>query len=145
MTTLITQFDGMDTLDDRRELRRALAALPPIQRVAFVRHCVSLAKPIGNRHPKLVMDARTSEAVKAAYHGDDDADDRLTNEMWGFLILLSAQWELSLSAVAKDLDAVARGRRLDGGGIGRAGLANPRASEADARIPVAAPRVFAEG
>ncbi len=105
--TLITQFDN---LDSRRELHRQFAALRPTARYAFVQWVCSIAHPIGQRSPVLHMDERSREAIKLASIGDAKADDYVTNETWGFLIMLTAMWEVPIRRVAETLESVARGR-----------------------------------
>ena len=107
MTTLLTRFDN---LDDRRELYRLFAALPPAARYRFVAWVCTLAKPMGVKTPSLVMDERSRDAIKRARIGDAKANDYVTAETWGFLLLLTSTWSVPLDSVAKSLESVARGR-----------------------------------
>lgn len=104
---LIVQFDN---LDDRRELYRQFAALPPECRYRFVDWACTLAKLKGTHRPALVMDDRSREAIAQARRGDAMADRRITSETWGFLLVLTATWGVPLDLVAKSLESVARGR-----------------------------------
>jgi hypothetical protein len=106
-SVLITQFDN---LDSRRELHRQFAALRPSHRYDFIRWACSQASPIGQRRPELVMDARSSEAIQLANIGDSRADDYVTAETWGFLVLLTATWGVPIKRVAETLESVARGK-----------------------------------
>jgi hypothetical protein len=107
MRSIITQFDN---LDDRRELYRQFAAMPPMARYEFIHWACTQAKPIGQRTPSLVMDARSREAVQLANRGDTKANDYVTAETWGFLLLLTATWGVPITRVIAALESVARGK-----------------------------------
>lgn len=107
---MVQLFTECDNLDDRRELVTLLGKLPPLSRWQFVRWCCSTVK-MGNKSPEVRLDARDREAVRLANAGDRDADDRVTANCWGFLIVLSVQWGLDLRTVAVRLEALARGRK----------------------------------
>lgn len=109
---LITHLATFDNIDDRRELHCQLSRLPPADRIRFVRWAISRTKPLGNKHPRLHLDARSRDALTAATAtGCPRADERITTEMWSYLIILTAQWELPLDVIANALEAAAkRGR-----------------------------------
>jgi hypothetical protein len=106
-TKLLTRFDN---LDDRRELYSQFAALRPIDRYRFVSWASTLAQPIGQRSPTLVMDERSREAIRLANRGDSRADGYATTETWGLLVLLTATWGVPISHIANTLESIARGR-----------------------------------
>lgn len=104
---MVQPYTKLDNLDDRREIFALLGKLPPLSRWQFVRACCSTVK-LGNKRPEVRLDANDREAVKLANAGDRDADERVTRNCWGFLIVLSAQWELDLGAAAVKLEQLVR-------------------------------------
>ena len=96
----------LDTLDDRREIWALLHRLSPRARVSAVAWACSRVRTPSGRQP--VVSSRLAPTVRAA-HACDRADDRLTNELYGDLLALAANWDLDLGAVAVELQRRARG------------------------------------
>ncbi len=108
---------ALNTLDDRRELDRLLARLPPRRRVAFLARCCGRAAvPHSATRPGVRHDtwARVPSAER-----DDEADRRLTTEVYFDLWCLAMQYGLDLRQAALDLEAevkaFCRGRGRTGG------------------------------
>ncbi|VTT96582.1 unnamed protein product [Gemmataceae bacterium] len=95
----------LDTLDDRRELHTLLARLSPRARVSFLAWCCG--QVTGRVRP--VASARMGSTVGAAYRCGR-ADDRLTNEVYGDLLSLAANYGFDLAAAAAELERRVRGR-----------------------------------
>jgi hypothetical protein len=108
---VVQPYTKLDNLDDRRELVTLLGKLRPVERWQFVRLCCSGVKPMGNKRPEVRLDAGDREALRLANAGDRGADDRITANCWGFLVILSAQWELDLAAAAVKLEQLVRCRK----------------------------------
>lgn len=96
---------SLDTLDDRRELHTLLCKLSPRARVSFLAWCCSQVN--GKLRP--VASARMGETVDLAYRCGR-ADDRLTNEIYGDLLSLAANYRFDLGAAAVELERRVRGR-----------------------------------
>ena len=95
----------LDTLDDRRELHSLLHRLSPRRRVSFLAWCCrQVSGPNGTRP---VASSRVGPTLEAAYRCSV-ADERLTNEMYGDVLALAAQWDLDLAAAARELEARVR-------------------------------------
>ena len=107
---MVQPYTKLDNLDDRRELVTLLGKLRPVERWQFVRLCCSTVA-LGNKRPEVRLDARDREALKLANAGDRAADERVTANCWGFLVILSAQWELDLAAAAVKLEQLVRCRK----------------------------------
>jgi hypothetical protein len=96
----------MDTKDDRRELWSLLHRLPPGARVAFLMRCCSEVRkrdkysngPVATGFEEMVREAQRC----------DRGDDRLTNEVYGQMIILSSQWGLDLYRAGLELERRAR-------------------------------------
>lgn len=99
---MASQLVTMDTLDDRRELWHLLHRLPPVRRVAFLAWCCTQVSGPGGTRPG--PSSRNQPAVAAA-RLDDKADERLTNMMYGDLLMLGAQWGLDLAKAAVTLES----------------------------------------
>lgn len=97
----------LDTLDDRRELWHLLHRLPPRRRVSFLAWCCGkVRRPDGNGP---VASSRMAETIAGAARCDR-FDHRLTNEIYGDVLALSAQWGLDLAAAAAELERRVRDR-----------------------------------
>ena len=84
----------IDTLDDRREIWHLLHRLPPDARLAFMDWACSLVVAPGNTRP--VMSRLRMAATIAAAWRDNDADEQLTNLLYGDLLVLGSQWGVDL-------------------------------------------------
>lgn len=94
----------LDTLDDRREIHTLLGKLSPRKRVAFLDWCCKRAKGRCRPTPSWRMAPRISEAMK-----DDDADERLTLELYYDFWVLVHQYEVDALEAAKELERRCRG------------------------------------
>lgn len=103
----------LDTLDDRRELWCLLHRLSPRRRVSFLADCCDRVRRPDGAGP--VASRRMAPAVALAYRCGR-ADDRLTTEVYGDLLVLACQWGLDLAAAAAALEGRVRrrGDRRDG-------------------------------
>lgn len=99
----------LDTLDDRREIWSLLHRLSPRDRVRFLGWCCSQVAAPGSTRPTPSL-LRMGEVIGMADRCDR-ADDRLTNEVYGDVLVLASQWGLDLGRAAVVLERRARGRR----------------------------------
>ena len=97
---------SIDTLDDRREIVTLLARLSPENRVLFLaRACLRTPSPSPIRPNMRAMRQRVVEAATC-----EKADQMLTNEIYGDLLMASTQFNLDLLLVAIDLQNLVRSR-----------------------------------
>lgn len=100
MKSQLLQFD---TRDDRREVCTLLAKLSPAERIAWLRWCCKQATLGGKRgmHPKIQR--KTLELADQARRSDD-ADQRLTLDLYFDLWALSAQWKFEVATAVTELE-----------------------------------------
>lgn len=98
----------LDTLDDRREIHSLLHRLSPRDRVRFLARCCRRVTDARGYGPRVSL-WRMRERIDASYRCGK-ADDGLTNECYGDILVMAASWGLDLLAVAAELEQVARGR-----------------------------------
>ena len=92
----------LDTLDDRREIWHLLHKLPPSRRIEFMDWCcANVSGPNGMRPTPSRL--RMAETIRMAYRCDR-ADERLTNELYIDVLMLSSQWNLDLGRAAVELE-----------------------------------------
>lgn len=91
----------MDTRDDRVELWHLLHRLSPRRRVSFLAWCCGKVRRPDGAGP--VASSRMAPAVESSYRCDA-ADVRLTNEVYGDVLVCAAQWGLDLAAAAAELE-----------------------------------------
>ena len=96
----------LDTLDDRKEIWYLLHRLSPNRRVAFLDWCCSqVSGPNGTR--PIPSRLRMAETIRMAYRCDN-ADLRLTNELYTDVIALGHQWQLDVGRAAVVLEQFVR-------------------------------------
>lgn len=107
MKSQLLQFD---TRDDRREVCALLAKLSPAERIAWLRWCCKQATLGGKRgmHPKIQR--KTLELADQARHSDD-ADQRLTLDLYFDLWALSAQWKFQVASAVTELERRVRQKK----------------------------------
>ena len=91
----------LDTLDDRREVWHLLHRLSPRRRVSFL--AWACERCTGPRGAKPVASHRMAGTIEQAYRCDG-ADLRLTNEVYGDLLALAANYRFDLGAAAVELE-----------------------------------------
>jgi hypothetical protein len=96
---VVSLIRPVDTLDDRRELWHLLHRMHPVRRVRFLEwSCQTAAGQVGQRPTVSLF--RMQERIREAQRDPSGkADEILTNEIYGDLIVLAAQWKLDLAAV----------------------------------------------
>lgn len=102
----------MDTKDDRREIWSLLHRLDPRRRVRYLARCcrrVRAAHPAGHG-PRVTFERM--EARMVASYRCGKADETLTNEVYGDVLVLSSQWGLDLGLVALELEQLGKGRQI---------------------------------
>lgn len=105
---VIDQLAVIDTRDDVTELHRLLGHLPPVERVGFLRWCVTQLPP-GKLPPPAVMGY--ADLIRQS-SGSDAADWRLTRTVFADLLQLVNSFHLDPAAAAVALESrVRRGRR----------------------------------
>ncbi len=88
----------IDTLDDRREIYRLLDSLLPESRLACLRHFCRKVESMGVR-PQAAMGHAVAYARRS-----DEADSRLTREVYNDFALLITQYQLDPLRTAKELE-----------------------------------------
>lgn len=91
-------WHDIDTLDDRRELHHLLGKLSPRDRVLFLAECCRRVPQAKGRLPVPVV-THLQTTLDQAYRCDR-ADQRVTNEVMGDLLMLMNQWGLDAIATA---------------------------------------------
>lgn len=101
---------AVDTLDDRREIWHLLHKLSPMDRVRWLGTvCRKIRERDGHGpHPSVW---RMRETITQAYRSDP-WNERLTNEIYGDLIMAASQYQLNLLELAVELESVVRRREL---------------------------------
>lgn len=100
---------AIDTLDDRREVWHLLHRLSPRDRVRFLARCCRRMTDAKGYGPRVSL-WRMRGRIDASYRCGK-ADDGLTNEVYGDLLMLACEpWHLDLLAAAAELEQIARGR-----------------------------------
>lgn len=96
----------IDTLDDRREIWHLLHRLRPDRRLAFMDWaCAQVHAPGGTR--PIVSRFRMAAVIAESWRCSQ-ADERLTNLLYGDLLLLGSQWGIDLTAAAVKLEQAAK-------------------------------------
>jgi hypothetical protein len=135
----------LDTLDDRRELWGLLHRLEPLARVRYLRRVCRAADPARTGQVPEPVPEMVAVMVPEARRCDR-GDERLTNACYADVIAVCFQYDVSLPAVAAELERYVRtgslppaaGRPTPGaaGGPGGPPASAPRApSPASARTP----------
>lgn len=88
----------IDTLDDRREIWHLLHRLRPDRRLAFLDWACSVVVAPGGVQP-VPSRFRMAATIAAAWR-DTDADERLTDMLYGDVLLLGSQWGIDLTSAA---------------------------------------------
>lgn len=98
-----------DTLSDRRDIWFALHKLPPALRVCFLkRACEMVPRAINGQLPAPMIHSMKTTLDEA--YRSDDADIRLSNEIYMDIIGLAANWNLDLVKTAAELERWVRQR-----------------------------------
>jgi len=97
----------LDNLDDRRELMVLLGKLPPRERVEFVNKAAASVQ----RGPTRTLVSRKTRRLAMEAARSDDADSRLTLDLYFDLWMLAMQHGLDLERTAKSLESLVSGGR----------------------------------
>lgn len=101
---MTSQLLVLDTFDDRREIARLLGHLPPVERIRFLQWCCTQVPPHEKGH--LPVPEVRGLFTTAEYAGrNDEADARLTREVYGDLLSLFAHFSLDAAKTAVALEA----------------------------------------
>lgn len=96
----------LDTKDDRREIWHLLHRLPPHDRIAFIAWCCDRVK--NRKHNPRPDVAKIRDRIRASVHGDDVADEWVTNECYADFWMLCVQYGLDSAVAGVQLEKVVR-------------------------------------
>ncbi len=105
----MTPLLQLDSLDDRREVWRMLDELRPADRWRFVRWACGACPP-ARMAPVLTLTEADRDRTKRATMFDDEAGKGITNQCYGFLWMLVAQYGLSPDVLTATLADTVKGR-----------------------------------
>jgi hypothetical protein len=105
-----------DNLDDRREIWHLLHKLSPKFRFQFLDRCCQLVFQIKLAQGVNIGEMRASElrmrdTIKAS-RKCDQADNRLTSEIYWDILSLASPWSVDLGIICKDLEQIVKRHRL---------------------------------
>lgn len=127
----MTKMLALDTVDDRREIRRLLDFMHPVERWDFLDWCATQCETISGKRPGIIRTAREQERLREAIRVGGEADCQLSNECYVHIWQLHVAWKLDLDATLAKLIELARGK--DSRGRGRKGIpCSSRASSTSA-------------
>lgn len=105
MTKLLT---AVDTLDDRRELWHLLHRVSPARRVRFLEWACRAAPGEVGQRPTVSHHRMSARVVAAHRDPTGKADEMLTNEIYGDLLVIAAQWNLDLRVACRAAEQFVR-------------------------------------
>lgn len=98
----------VDTKDDRREIWHLLHRLSPWDRVRFLGQCCERARLPNGVGPRVSTD-RMKPRITASYR-EEKANEGLTNEVYGDILVLAAEWNIDMASVAVELEQIVRAK-----------------------------------